>query len=347
MGSITIKKNDATEETSRSYDEASIRHLELEEQTRRRADKVETWERLRKPCPETGRKKLSAEDAAKVVGVPVRTLYEWKRKPIPESTRPHNFRTRENQKEYDDLKELVLKLREKQNSWGGNKIHAFFKHFGNLTTSRSMVGRIISELIREKKIKSNYSETFAKKHTTNTKKAPRVYATPLSNELTSNAPGDIVQINTMYVHKGPNRFLYQINATCIYSKLSFSHVFEALTAKNAAYLLEKVLRRAPFEVRAVQTDQGTEFMAEFEQACKEKGITFYINEPHSPTQNAVVERFNKTVRDDFLSIDNLLLDDLKALNRHLDKFIAFFNTKRPHEGIDNLTPMMYFQQLAN
>lgn len=99
MGSRAIKKNDVTEESSRSYDEASIRHLELEEQTRRRADKVETWERLRKPCPETGRKKLSAEDAAKVVGVPVRTLYEWKRKPIPESTRPHNFRTRKNQKE--------------------------------------------------------------------------------------------------------------------------------------------------------------------------------------------------------------------------------------------------------
>ena len=161
---------------------------------------------------------------------------------------PHNLRTRKDQKQYDDLKELVLKLREKQKSWGGKKIHAFFKHFGDLTTSRSMVGRIISVLIREKKIKSTYSGIFAKKRTTDTEKAPRVYTTPLPNELTSSAPGDVVQIDTMCVHKGQNSFLYQINATCIYSKLSFSHVFEALTAKNVAYLLQKVLRRAPFEV---------------------------------------------------------------------------------------------------
>ena len=52
MGSITIKKNDATDESSRTYDTASIRHLELEEQTRHQADKLETWKRLRKSCPE-------------------------------------------------------------------------------------------------------------------------------------------------------------------------------------------------------------------------------------------------------------------------------------------------------
>ena len=70
-------------------------------------------------------------------------------------------------------------------------------------------------------------------------------------------------------------------------------------------LFKKLLRRAPVEVWAVQTDQGTESMAEIEQACMNKGITFYVNEPYSPTQNAFVERFNKILRDDFLSIDIL------------------------------------------
>ena len=65
-----------------------------------------------------------------------------------------------------------------------------------------MVCRIISELIREKNIKSYYSGTFAKKRTTDTEKAPRAYGTPLPDELTNSAPSDVVQIDTMYVHKG-------------------------------------------------------------------------------------------------------------------------------------------------
>lgn len=196
--------------------------------------------------PRITKKKLSAKDEAKIGSVLVRTLNEWRRMPIPESTHPHNFRTLEDQKQYDDLKELILKFREKQKSWGGKKIRAFFKHFCDLTTICSMVYCIISELIREKKIKSYYSGAFAKKRSTNTEKAPRAYATPRPNELTSSTPSDVVQIDTMYVHKGQYRFLYLINATCINSKLSFLQVFKAHTANSLENLLKNVLRRAPF-----------------------------------------------------------------------------------------------------
>ena len=103
-----------------------------------------------------------------------------------------------------------------------------------------------------------------------TEKAPLAYATPRSEGLTSNAPSEVVQIDTMDVHNGQNRFLYQINATCIYSKLSVAHVFEAHTVNNSAYLLKKLLQRVLFDVQAVQIDQGTGFMVEFEETCKEK-----------------------------------------------------------------------------
>ena len=45
-----------------------------------------------------------------------------------------------------------------------------------------------------------------------------------------------------------------------------------------------MLQNAPFEVRAVQTDQGTEIRGEFERTCKEEGITFYFNDSGTPTQ---------------------------------------------------------------
>ncbi len=339
MGNLSQKSNVAKQNAPRIYDTASIRSLSIEEQVRFRREKVETWDRIR----QSGR---TAEDAAEQVGIPVRTLYAWKRKPIPESTRPHKVRTRENQEQYDEQKNKVYEFRKKFKSWGGKKLHTYMERLG-YEIKRSKVCRIISELIREKKIKSYYSGTFAKARDSNTGKAPRTYAIPLPELLISSWPGEVVQIDTLHFRVGPDRFLYIVNAICIYSKLAFSHVFEAHTAKNSAYLLKKLIRRAPFEVQAVQTDQGTEFRAAFEQACQDKGITFYLNDPRSPTENAFVERFNKTMRDDFLSKENLPLDNLKALNRRLDKFIEFFNTQRPYETIDNLTPMAYFQQCCS
>lgn len=105
-----------------------------------------------------------------------------------------------------------------------------------------------------------------------------------------------------------------------------------------------MLRLTPLKVLAVQTDQGSEFRAEFEPACHDKGITQYLNDPYDPTQNAIVERFNKTARDDFCYKKELPFTDFKSFNKRLDKFAKFFNTQRHYQDIQNLTPMKFYEQ---
>ena len=231
MVSIAQETKYSGNETSRSYDVAAIRRFPLEEQRRIREDKVATWQRIR------AQPKQNAETVAVLVGIPSRTLYYWQKNPIPKSTRPHNVRTRQNRKLYDERKAEVLKLRKKFQSWGAKKLHKYMENL-NIDISFEKVCRMISELNSEKKIKSHYSGTFAKERTSNTGKAPRVQATPRPVELTSNALGEVVQVDTMYVRTGPKRFLYHVNATCIYSKLSYVNILEAHTAKNSAYLLK-------------------------------------------------------------------------------------------------------------
>ena len=77
--------------SSQTYDTAEIRHLSIEEQVRDWKDKVETRSRLRADG-------YTAASATEKVSIPVRTLYPWKRKSVPESTRPHNVRTRAGQR---------------------------------------------------------------------------------------------------------------------------------------------------------------------------------------------------------------------------------------------------------
>lgn len=336
MGIVTQKNSSEIEVEKRLYDTAGIRSLSLEEQTLFRTNIVKTWRNLIAEG-------LTAKGAAKVIGISYSTLNRWRKRPAPVSTRPHNVRSREDQFQYDQLKARVLSLRKKYSSWGGLKIHGYLVLKG-IKVSSAMVCRMISELIQEKEVKSYYSGKHAKKRSKSDKSC-RPHAIPRPKEgLASNSPGEVVQIDTLFKRVlGTNRFVYQINAVCCYSKLSYSHVFSSITAKNATYLLKKLLRRAPFKVQAIQTDRGSEFRAEFEQACKDRNITHYVNDPHSPTQNAHVERFNKTVRDDFYYRDDLPLNNLKLLNRRLDHFSKFYKTRRPHQGINNITPMMHYK----
>ena len=116
MVSISRITEGAINRSSQTYDTAEIRHLSIEELVRYRKDKVDTWLGLRADG-------YTAAEAAKKVSIPVRTLYEWKRKPIPESTRPHNVRTRADQEWYEEIKQKVLKLRTKRPNWGRVKLH--------------------------------------------------------------------------------------------------------------------------------------------------------------------------------------------------------------------------------
>ena len=47
------------------------------------------------------------------------------------------------------------------------------------------------------------------------------------------------------------------------------------TAHTAAGFLDMIVDRMPFPVKAIQVDGGSEFMAEFEDACQRRGIRLF------------------------------------------------------------------------
>ena len=99
MGIIAQKAPTETTEIKRPYDAAELRSLPRDEQARQRQVYLKSWNTICSCSNKSGR------EAAKEIGVPVRTLYEWKKKPVPESTCPHNFRKRKDKKEkYEDIK---------------------------------------------------------------------------------------------------------------------------------------------------------------------------------------------------------------------------------------------------
>jgi transposase InsO family protein len=85
------------------------------------------------------------------------------------------------------------------------------------------------------------------------------------------------------------------------------------TAKNAGLFLDRVIKAFPFRIRAIVTDNGSEFKKEFDLACITKKIPHYWTEPDTPDQNAFVESSYRIDRKEFYDI-RYLPEDLGGFN---------------------------------
>ena len=81
---------------------------------------------------------------------------------------------------------------------------------------------------------------------------------------------------------------------------------------------------------------GSEFAAEFEQACQQRGLRLFVLPPRSPKLNGAVERAQRTHTEEFYQITDCSLE-MAALNRELREWEKTYNTVRPHQSLGYLT----------
>ena len=98
--------------------------------------------------------------------------------------------------------------------------------------------------------------------------------------------------------------------------------------------------------RALRCDNGPEFISEhLALFCKKENIAINHIQPGSPTQNAFIERFNKTYRTEILdSYAFLDLDEVRSLT---DKWLIGYNTERPHQSLDGKTPQQAMDEICS
>ena len=90
----------------------------------------------------------------------------------------------------------------------------------------------------------------------------------------------------------------------------------------------------------IRVDNGSEFTSHVFAAWAEKH-EIYIDfiKPGSPYQNAYIERFNRTYRDEIL--DLYLFQTLDEVRRMTDDWIYKYNHIRPHDSLNDMTPIQY------
>ena len=102
----------------------------------------------------------------------------------------------------------------------------------------------------------------------------------------------------------------------------------------------------PFTITHIQTDNGSEFAKHFRAYVKELGIVHFNTYPKSPKMNAHIERFNRTIQEEFANWHKqALLVDTDAFNKKMVEWLTWYNTVRPHEALGLVPPLWYITSL--
>jgi transposase InsO family protein len=228
----------------------------------------------------------------------------------------------------------VLELRNQYPSWGKQKLVVLLRRQG-LQLSESMVGRILVQQRRRGLLRQ--PPRLAR---TRRRRLVRHYGRRKPNEYVPIQPGDLGQLDTLDVSLATGPRFKHFSLIDVVSRYGLAELRSTASATTAKDSLERMLERAPFPFRAIQVDGGSEFMAEFEDFCQQRGIHLFVLPPRSPKLNGCVERFQRTHQDDFYSCADEAYN-LATLRTQIPDWESVYNTVRPHQSLGQLTPLEF------
>lgn len=273
-------------------------------------------------------------------GVKKSTLYDWKSlyeqsgkklsSLVPKSTRPKTTRSMNIDWR---LESFIRSFRETYGNISKYKIKPFLdeyaKSLGTDSYSNGKIGKIL-------KRRNYFFEAKRKIRRKKSSLVPRIKRGPKES-----LPGYIEMDSiTLYV---AGKRLYFISIIDVVTKFAFCKLIPSLSSKPTKEALIFFRRLYPYLVRVVQTDNGHEFLGEFQHYLEEEKLPQQFIYPRSPQINGVVERFNRTVQEEFINRCDELYFDLEAFSEKMVKYLTWYNTKRPHHSLKLQTPESYLK----
>ena len=280
------------------------------------------------------------------------TLYRWRKKfkeskgrlasLAPLSTKPKAVRERR-------VEPMILgyisKLRKDHYRLGKEKIKVFLDQYcfeNDLAPiSSSTIGRIIKSnqffFQRQGRAYHNPSSGWAKGKRKKAKRLRVKHPRKLKE-----ADFGHLQMDTI-VKFIDGMKLYLLTAIDVKLKFSFSLPYTRLNSANALSFFKRLEQVYPLKggIKSVQTDNGLEFLGLFDQYLKKKKVPHFFIYPRCPRINGVVERFNRTLQEEFFNPHSHLVHHPQEFHAKLGQYLIWYNTQRPHQALGQKSPMNY------
>ena len=338
------------------YSNKHTSSLNNPEEVSRRIEALEFWS------------KHGLNPAMDHAGVSRSTLYSWRHKLDssrrhdrmgraclkaldPKSTRPKHCRRADWDKK---IVTLLTELATKHPELGRQPLYYMLRRRltadGQLDklVSISTIGRILHRLRRSgrlpSKVKLSLNGRTGRLYEIHRRKVAKLRRNALPYKIKQ--PGDLVQIDGIEGYHLGHHY-YVINAIDYVTGKATSAVLANKSSLSTANFLRELDTRLGFKVKAIQTDNGSEYAAKFHQAAERLGIKHCFNYVKKPIYNGKVERFNRTIQEAIFRDEDFLVnlvEDKQEANRTIESYLDFYNNERPHMSLRFMTPAEFLLQ---
>ena len=294
-------------------------------------------------------KKYGTKLTMEAYGMPKSTIYRWKKRLeesggrltslIPQSTAPK--RRRRMIVDYR-IVSFIESEREKH-LIGKEKLKPLLDEYCQehhlKPPSESLIGKIIKRynIYPQGKNGRIYHNPGSKWATKKMRYKEKVKRAPQPKEF------GYLEIDTLSeFQQGIKRYIF--SAIDAKLRFKFSYPYKSLNSHNGKDFLIKLFSVYPIKngIHTIQTDNGSEFLGQFHQYLKQKGIKHLFSYPRCPKINGHIERAQRTLKEEFLNQHrDLLFTDMPAFAKELMKYLVWYNTKRVHKALGNLSPIDY------
>lgn len=272
-------------------------------------------------------------------GITPKTFYKWKNLFDEKNMRSLETRSRApkhvREKQITPLEEeRVVIIRKAHIRWGKVKLARYYRNTYNETISSWKIQYTIKKYKLYYNPKKN-AQTQAKRKRSKTKKR----ITELKKQ---SFPGFLLALDTIVLYwNGMKRYI--ITAIDTTSKIAFARMYTTKSSKNAADFLKRMIYLLEHEVWNATHDNGSEFYKYFSLAIDELKLGEYWSREHTPKDNPVCERFNRTLKEEHIYMGHMNTDP-DIFNRELTEWLIEYNFVRPHQSLDYETPWQYYEK---
>jgi putative transposase len=96
---------------------------------------------------------------------------------------------------------------------------------------------------------------------------------------------------------------------------------------------------------SIRVDNGPEYVSgKLVEWAEKRNICLQYIQPGKPQQNAYIERYNRTVRHEWL--DQYIIGSIEEAQHHATQWLWTYNNERPNMGIGGITPAQKLKRAA-
>ena len=268
-----------------------------------------------------------------------KTFYKWRHRFDEKDLRSLEEQSRapinKRQTEIDSLKEQrIIALRRQHPRWGKEKLEVVYSRAYQEKASSWHIQKTIEKYKlyyhpkRTEAIRLKRRRAQKKRRITELKDRPQL--------------GFTLHLDTIVIYWN-NLKRYIITAIDQYTKIAFARMYTTHSSFSTADFLYRLNYLLGQKITNIHTDNGSEFQRCFHEAVSDLHLEHYFSRNRTPKDNASNERFNRTLKEEFIDLGNFT-PDLQAFNKNLTEWLIEYNFERPHLALDKLTPIEYAQK---